>query len=145
MRKGLKILGVLFLVFAVFFTISIRDADAATCYKYWISYDWSNWYLGYLVLWSDYSFEYVDDYGYYYTGWWYKWGTTYAFDWEDDCYSFGSGPLAKGFEKCTDGYDIGYYPKLYQLKKTNCNLVPYSNSKNAEAKGSFKKSLRPTE
>jgi hypothetical protein len=68
MQKGMKILGVLVLVFAVFFTISLRDAEAATCYKYYYSVDWSEWYLGYMVLWNDWTFEYVDDYGYYYTG-----------------------------------------------------------------------------
>jgi hypothetical protein len=147
MQKGLKILVVFFLVFAVFFTMSIRDAEAATCYKYYWSEDWSYWYMGYLVLWSDYTFEYVDDYGYYYDGEWGKWGTTYYFDWNDDCYSFGSGTLAKGFEKCQDGYDIGYLPKLFQLKKTNCKYVPYSNAaktNGSDKKGPFKKALRPT-
>jgi hypothetical protein len=144
MQKGLKFLGVLFLVFAIFFTISIRDADAATCYQYWISYDWSNWYKGYIVMWNDYTFEYVDDYGGYYDGYWGKWGTTYFFDWNDDCYSFGSGPLTKMFEVCQDGYDIGYYPKLSQMKKTNCKYVPYS-SKNAKTNtGQMRRGLSPT-
>jgi hypothetical protein len=42
MQKGVKVLGILFLVFAVFFTISIRDAEATVCYKLYYSWDWSN-------------------------------------------------------------------------------------------------------
>ena len=148
MQKGLKILGVLFLVFAVFFTISIRDAEATTCYKYYWSWDWSNWDIGYMVLYNGYtedgySFEYFDDDGNYYAGWWYKWGTTYSFDWDEGCYLFDSGTLAKGFMKCADGTDIGYAPGIYQLKKTNCKYVPLSNSNNAKTNGSDKKGPSP--
>ena len=128
MRKGMKFLGVLVLVLALFFTISIKDSEAATCYKYYWSWDWNEWYMGYVVLYSDYTFEYFDDYGYYNPGWWYRWGTTYALDWDEGCYLFGSGTLTKGFMKCQDGYDIGYDPGLFQLKKTNCKYVPVSNS-----------------
>jgi hypothetical protein len=142
MKKGMKILGVLVLVFAVFFTMSIRDADAATtCYKYYWSWDWSNWYMGYVVMYSDGSFEYFDDNGYYYAGLWYKWSTTYSLDWDEGCYLFGSGTLAKGFMKCADGYDIGYAPGIYQLKKTNCRYVPLSN--NAQTNGSDQKGPSP--
>jgi hypothetical protein len=148
MQKGLKILGVLVLVFAVFFMMSIRDAEAATCYKYYWSWDWSNWSMGYVVLYNGYtedgySFEYYDDDGYYYAGWWYKWGTTYAFDWDEGCYLFASGTLAKGFMKCADGGDIGYAPGIYQLKKTNCRYVPFANSNNAKTHGSDKKGPSP--
>jgi hypothetical protein len=125
MKKGLKILGVLVLVFAVFFTMSIRDAEAAMCYKYYFSRDFSTWGLGYMVLNSDGTFQYVEDGGGYAEGFWLKWGTSYAFEWEDDCYSFGAGTLAKGFEKCQDGSGIGYYPLFYQMKKTSCNNVPF--------------------
>jgi hypothetical protein len=141
MQKGLKILGVLVLVFAVFFTMSIGDAEAATCYKYYWSWDWSEWYMGYIVLWSDYTFEYVDDYDNYYAGWWYKWGTTYSLDWDEGCYLFNSGTLAKGFMKCADGGDIGYAPGIYQMKKTNCKYVPYNN--NSKTNGSDKKGPSP--
>jgi hypothetical protein len=148
MKKGIKILGVLFLVFAVFFTMSIRDAEAATCYKLYYSWNWSDWYLGYIVMYNGYtsdgySFEYFDDDGYYNGGWWYKYGTTYAFDWDEGCYAFYSGTLAKGFMQCTDGNYIGDDPGIYQLKKTNCKFVPFGNSKNAKTKGSDKKGPSP--
>jgi len=139
MQKGLKILGVLFLVFAVFFTISIRDAEATTCYKLYYSWDWSNYDLGYMYLHNDGTFEYIDDYDNYYAGIWYKWGTTYSFDWDEGCYAFYSGTLAKGFMKCADGTDIGYDPGIYTLKKTKCIYYTLDNSKNAKTKGSDKK------
>jgi hypothetical protein len=143
MQKGLKILGVLVLVFAVFFTMSIRDAEAATCYKLSYSWDWSEWYDAYMVLYSDGTFEYADYDGYSYTGWWYKWGTTYSFDWDGGCYPFYSGTLAKGFMKCADGSDIDYAPGIYRLKKTKCKYVPLSNSNNAKTQGSDKKGPSP--
>ena len=139
MRKGMKILGILFLVFAVFFTISIRDAEATVCYKLSYSWNWSDWDYGYMYLYSDGTFEYADDYDNYGTGSWYKWGTTYAFDYNEGCYLFASGPLAKGFMKCADGGDIGYAPGIYTMKKTNCKYIPLANSKNAKTKGSDKK------
>jgi hypothetical protein len=143
MQRGIKVLGVLFLVFAVFFTMSVRDAEATVCYKYYWSWDWSEWYLGYVALYSDGTFEYADDYDNYYSGWWHKWGTTYSFDWDEGCYLFGSGSLAKGFMKCADGSDIGYYPGIYQLKKTSCSYVPLVNGKNTKTKGSDKKGPSP--
>jgi hypothetical protein len=143
MKKGIKILGVLFLVFAVFFTISIRDAEATTCYKLYYTWDWSEWYLGYMYLYNDYTFEYADDYGYYSTGAWYKWSTTYAFQWDEGCYAFYSGTLAKGFMQCTDGNYIGDDPGMYQMKKTKCIYYTLDNSKNAKTKGSDKKGPSP--
>jgi hypothetical protein len=144
MQKGLKIVGVLFLVFAVFFTISIRDAEATVCYNLYYTWNWSDWYVGYMYLYTDdYTFEYVDDYGYYYTGWWYKWGTTYAFDWDEGCYAFYSGTLAKGYMKCADGYDIGYDPGMYTMKKTKCIYYTLDNSKNAQTNGFDKKGPSP--
>ena len=91
------------------------------------------------------TFEYADDYGYYYAGWWYKWGTTYAFDWDEGCYAFYSGTLAKGFMKCADGNDIGYDPGIYQLKKTNCKYVHvWITAKMLRLRDPIKKGLRPT-
>ena len=150
MKKGMKILGILVLAFAVFFTISVKDADAAkaTCYRYNYSWNWSDWYEGYIVMYpyyteDGYSFEYFDYDGYYYAGWWYKYGTTYAFDWDEGCYVFGSGTIAKGFMKCADGNDIGYDPGIYQLKKTNCKNVPVFYSSDAKTSGSDEKRPSP--
>jgi hypothetical protein len=143
MQKGLKILGVLVLVFAVFFTISIRDAEATVCYKLSYSWNWSDWDYGYMYLYSDGQFEYADAYGDSGSGVWYKWGTTYAFDWDGGCSAFYSGTLAKGFMKCADGGDVGYDPGIYTLKKTRCIYYTLDNSKNAKAKGSNKKGPSP--
>ena len=143
MQKGMKILVVLFLVFTVFFTISIRDAEATVCYKLSYSWNWSDWDFGYMYLYSDGTFEYVDDYDNYNAGSWGKWGTTYYFDWDEGCYLFSSGTLAKGFMKCQDGQDIGYDPGIYQLKKTKCIYYTLDNSKNAKTKGSDKKGPSP--
>ncbi len=143
MQKGLKILGVLFLVFAVFLTISIRDAEATVCYKLYYSWDWLNWDVGYIYLYSDGTFEYTDDYTNYYAGLWYKWSTTYSLDWDEGCYAFYSGTLAKGFMKCADGNYTDYAPGIYQLKKTKCIYYTLDNSKNAKTQGSDKKGASP--